>query len=85
MFDCRFSMAEIGSHSCTNYQFISDLDLFGNALADKLADRASLSASHIKKTSDKVISTFALTQKIQARLTSILDDIIKTSPDRGRE
>ena len=59
------------------------LDLFGNAIADKLDDRASDEASHSRGISSKVINSFALTQKVQHRLVLILEDIVKASPTRG--
>ena len=59
------------------------MDFFGNVIADKLADRASDEASHRRGISSKVINSFALTQKVQHRLVSILEDIVKASPTRG--
>ena len=63
--------------------YITDLDLFGNAIADKLADRAGAGASRLRGISSKVINSFALAQKVQHRLVSILEDIVKSFPDRG--
>ena len=70
-------------HHFVDEHYISVLDLFGNAIADKLDDRASDEASHSRGISSKVINSFALTQKVQHRLVSILEDIVKASPTRG--
>ena len=53
---------------------ISELDLFGNAIADKLADRAAFHASYPRHVVSKVTNAYHLVQKIQLRLVAVLED-----------
>ena len=62
---------------------IKPIDLFGNACADLLADRAAESASLSMNVVAKVLDALALLQLVQSRLLAVLADIISLSPARS--
>ena len=56
---------------------LSPHQLLGNAIADKLADRAATAAAIDHEFASKILSLYAETQAIQRRFVSILGKIVK--------